>query len=135
MSLNDNQRRTLEVALRLLEVTLDDIDTLLERDRDGILYAVRTRIPVERTEELTRLSAEARALLTDLARKYQLQKQERDGARTISAQLSSRWESLEDTRPRKLRAYGPVDPALVPELDPPMERLIQLVLAMESLTR
>lgn len=135
MSLNENQKRGLEVTLRLLEVTLDDIDTMLERDRDGTLYAVRARIPPERTGELSRLSGEARALLADLARRYDLMKEERDGARIISGQLAARWEALEDARPVKLARYGPVDPELVPELGPAVERLIDLVLAMERLIR
>lgn len=135
MSLNEYQKTGLEVTLRLLEITLDDIDAILERDRDGTLYAVRTRILPERTAELSRLSTEARTLLADLARRYHLEKQERDGARIISGLLSARWEALEDTRPQKMRRYGPVDPELVPELGPAMERLIDLVLAMERLTR
>ena len=134
MSLNDSQKKGLEATLRLLETTLDDIAAILDRDRDGILYAVRTRIPPQRVNELLRLSAEARALIADLARKYHLEKQERNGARVIAGLLSVRWEALEDTRPEKLRRYGPVDPKLLPELGPPIERLIQLVLAMERLT-
>jgi len=135
MSLNESQTTSLTVTLRLLEITLDDIDAMLERDRDGILYAIRTRMPAERVSELARLSAEARSLLADLAQEYHLAKEERDGTRIISGLLSARWEALEDTRPQKLKRYGPVDPKLVPQLGPPMERLIELVLAMERLTR
>ncbi len=135
MSLNENQKRGLEATLRILEITLDDIGDVLDRDRDGTLYAVRNWIPPERTAELLRLSAEARTLIADLARRYHLKKQERDGARVISGLLSVRWEALEDTRPEKLHRYGPVDPKLVSELGPAIERLIDLVLAMERLTR
>ena len=135
MSLNENQKRGVEATLRLLEIALDEIADILDRDRDGTLYSVRTRIPPERSAELLRLSAEARTVIDDLARRYHLKKQERDGARVISALLSVRWESLEDTRPQKLHRYGAVDPKLVSELGPAIERLIDLVLAMEKLTR
>lgn len=134
MSLNENQKRGLEVTLRLLEIALDDIDGLLERDRDGTLYAVQTRMPPERAGELLALSAEARALLAELARKYRLVREERDGAKIISGLLSARWEALEEMRPQKMRRYGPVDPELVPELGSAVDRLIALVLAMERLT-
>ena len=135
MSLNESQKTSLVVTLRLLESTLDDIAGILERDREGILYAVRTRMPAEKASEMARLSAEARILLTDLPHRYHLENQERDGAKVISGLLSARWEALEDTRPQKLKRYGPVDPELVPDLGPPVERLIELVLAMERLTR
>ena len=135
MSMNEHQKRGFAVALRLLEITLDDIEALLRGDREGTLYSIRTRMSAKRNAELMALSAEVRVLLAELAQKYDLDREERDGKRIISGLLSARWEAFEDTRPQKMRRYGPVDPKLVPELGPSVERLIELVLAMERLTR
>ena len=135
MSLNEKQKQALGVTLRILETTLDDIDALLQRDREGTLYAIRTRIPPYKSAELRRLSADARTLVAELAGRYRLAKEERDGARIISGLLSATWEALEDTHPQKMGRYGPVAPLLASELGPAIERLIELVLAMERLTR
>lgn len=134
MSLNQYQQRSLGVTLRLLEKTLDDIEALLAADHQGLLYAVRTEISPEREMELRRLSKDARAVLAEMMRQYELPLQQEDGLRIISARLSSAWENLEDSRPRKLRRYGQVDPEVAEELEPQVEALIRLVLTMERLT-
>lgn len=51
----------------------------------------------------------------------------------IVGQLAIAWESLEEARSVKLRAYGGVDPTLVATLDPHIERLIALLLALDRL--
>ena len=134
MSLNQYQQRSLGVTLRLLEKALDDIEALLGAGHQGLLYAVRTEISPEREAELRQLSSDVRALLAELTQRYQLPVQQEDGLRIISARLSSAWEDLEDSRPRKLRRYGQVDPEVAEELEPRVEALTQLVLAMEKLT-
>ncbi len=135
MSLNQYQKRSVAVALRLLEKTLDDIEMLLARDHQGLLYAVRTEISPDREAELRRISGDVRAALAELAREYDLPIQQEDGLRVMSAKLSSAWENLEDSRPRKLRRYGSVDPEVAEVLEPQVEALIHMVLAMEKLTR
>ncbi len=135
MSLNQYQRRSLGVTLRLLEKALDDIEALLAADHQGLLYAVHTELTPELEMELRQLSGNVRALLAELAQRYQLPVQREDGLRIISARLSSAWENLEDSRPRKLRRYGQLDPEVAEELEPQVEALTRLVLAMEKLTR
>lgn len=134
MSLNQYQKQSLAVTLRLLEKTVDDIDALLSSDHRGLLYQVRTEIPPEREADLRRLSSDVRAALAELARRYELPVQQEDGLRIIAARLSSAWENLEDSHPRKLRRYGQVAPGVAEELGPQVEALIYLVLAMERLT-
>jgi len=132
MGMNINQERALAVTLRSLERALDQIDLLLERDRQGRLYVVRTGLSADQVEQLRRISREIRDVIARMAERYHLPSQEMDGARIISALLSSAWESLEDVHPRKLGRYGPVDPALIPELGPLIDGLIGLVLAMRA---
>lgn len=135
MSLNQYQKQSLAVTLRLLEKAADDMEALLSSDRLGLLYEVRTEISPEREAGLRRLSSQIRRILADLVQRYQLPLQQEDGLRIISARLSSAWENLEDSHPKKLRRYGEVDPQVAEELAPKIEALIHLVLAMESLTR
>jgi hypothetical protein len=42
------------------------------------------------------------------------------------------WSSLEDTRPKRLGGYGPMDPTAAASLDPLIGRLIDLVNAMRD---
>ncbi len=45
------------------------------------------------------------------------------------------WCDLEDVRPKKLGGYGPVNPQVYPVLDPPIQRLIQLVLLIDAVAQ
>jgi len=56
-----------------------------------------------------------------------------DGRRVIFGTLAVMRSALEDRRPERLTGFGPVSPEAVERLGPAMDRLIQLVLEMESL--
>ena len=81
------------------------------------------------------LGQEAEEIIARLAEEFHLGCSETPVSQTVVAQLSSAWESLEDTRPATLKRYGEVDPDLERSLGPGIGRLIELVLAMVVLAR
>ncbi len=48
------------------------------------------------------------------------------------AEFSLLWSDLEDARPHKLRAYGAINPQAHTILGPRLQRLIDLVLAIDE---
>ncbi|MGA2512619.1 MAG: hypothetical protein ABSG37_03270 [Candidatus Limnocylindrales bacterium] len=134
MSLNVNQERAVSVALRSLEERLARVEGLLDRDEEGLLY--RRRRPVWAREERARaeaILADLRSTIASISRAFNLAPEERDSAREIAGLMTISWESLAEVGSRRLRAYGRVDPALRDTLDPALERLIELVSALEDL--
>lgn len=133
MSLNPNQERAVSVALRLLEERLARVEELLHRDEQGLLY--RRLRPSWAREERARadaIVADLRSTIASASRAFNLVPEERDSGREIAGLMRISWENLAEVGSRRLRAYGHVDPALRDTLDPALERLMELVSALED---
>lgn len=95
---------------------------------DSSVLSVDTWTPSPEVRAATmELVAEARAEIAAAAAAFQIRPHERNGWQQIAAALASAWEVLEDTRPEKLRRYGPVRPELAERLAPHIERLLELI--------
>jgi len=132
MGLNVNQRRAVSVTLRLLEERLADIERAMEGSEQGILYRRIARFTPKQREQMRLLITAMREEIRGAATQFHLIVEEQSAARYVIGTLSMSWESLEETRPRKLKAYGEVDPALEETLEPILQRLIQLLFDLED---
>jgi len=123
------QARHTETVLRMIDSAIDRVDHLLERSlsQAGSPLADSRLAPetikVWRTE-FRRLHSECRSLYT----KYGLRERKLDVIRVLDAELSSLWEMLEDSRPRAMGGYGPMDPETASVLERDMARLVDRVL-------
>lgn len=135
MGLNENQLRTVTVTLRLLEQRLEDIERVAQQDVEGILYYRHAQFTPQQIRRIRQLIALMREEIRRAANQFQLPVEEVNVVRYIIGTLVLSWESLEESRPRKLKAYGDVDPALQDTLDPILRRLIQLLFTLEDAVR
>lgn len=131
--LNESQRRSLGVTMRRVELAVWRLEERLSRTKPPDL--VLTRFTNEPNDEqrsmLLRLITEVRREIAQVAEDYNLEVNEEDGMRSIMGEFTLLWADLEDTRPQKLRRYGPVRPQAIETLGPPVQRLIQLMLAID----
>jgi len=133
-SLNADQRRAVVVALRQLEERLARIEEILDRDESGALYRrSRPRLSSDERERAGAILAELRAAIASVAETHGLPAEERDPGREIAGLLRISWESLAEIDSRRLGAYGRVDPGLRASLDPTLERMMALVVAIEEI--
>lgn len=128
--LNHAQRTALTVTVRHLELTLDRIEALLAGAHAGRLHRTVTDLAPELAAPTPLLIAALRREIATMANEFSLTAAERDGRREIAGLLAIAWESLEDSRAAKLGRYGDIDPTLPDTLDPHIERLITLVVAL-----
>ena len=135
MGLNQYQASSVQVSLRMLEEALLTVDRLMRDESRGVLHRTILDIPEEQRRQIMELSHEAQDIIAQLAQEFNLGRVETPVHQMVTAQLSSAWESLEDTRPATLKRYGEVDPGLERTLGPGIGRLIELVLAMGVLAR
>lgn len=135
MSLNVNQRRAVAVTLRHLEETLANIDRVIHRGEQGILYRRVASFTPHQREQINRLITAMRAEIRRAAIQFDLPVEDQDAVRYVVGTLALMWEMLEDARPRKLANYGAVDPALEETLDPILQRLIELSFRITDVAR
>jgi len=133
MSLNPNQERAVAVRLRLLEERLAIVRRLMDEDEHGRLYR-RDRAPLsaEQRARMEALIVEIREEIAHVADTFGLASDEQDAARRIVGLLGITWEGLGDVRAGRLRGLGDVDPGLREQLNPSVERLMELVLALQK---
>jgi hypothetical protein len=105
-----------------------------ERPAEGLLTHY---IPVPETirprvESLTEQMREEVALLV---KEYELQPKALDSRSYIDAKMALTWAGLNEVLSSKLKRYGEVDPALSENLDPRLNRLIDLALQTAEVVR
>jgi hypothetical protein len=131
MPLNEAQTRALATTLEILEQRCQQMRRLIsDPAANGILHQVVDDIPATARDRILANLAAIEAVVARLAAEYQLTTQPRSARQILVALLSSSWEHLEDTRPAKLRRYGPVDPQAAAPLDAELARLLALMNTM-----
>ncbi len=119
-TLNENQRRSLSAGLQHVAGLLDEVDR--------VLAAVGSRSPFSRIGGDIRPSDAGvvrdyldriRRALLDAARRHGLDPRGYvvDAWRAIDVQIVGASISVDEMRPRRLRGYGPLDPAVALEVD------------------
>jgi len=133
--LNVHQRRALNSTLAHLERRLLSLEYLLREDEQGILIRRTGQPSPASRQQLLALFAQLRQEISTLAVEQALPGTEENIRATLMGTASVLWCDLEDIRPRTLTRYGAVDPTLEETIGPPIERLIQGVLAIEALVK
>ncbi|WP_376794024.1 hypothetical protein [Thermogemmatispora sp.] len=134
-ALSPGQRLALMTALRRLELAAWRLEERLrarERPPLTLTRMVDPFTPEQRAALLARLE-ELRAEVARLAQAYRLPEKE-ESLRTVAlAEFGLLWSDLEDLRPARLRDYGALSAQAADQLEPQIERLIGLVLAVNAL--
>lgn len=132
--LNENHRRVLANTLRRVELAAWRLEDQLVRGEFPQLALTRFTHPPTSGQQsaLLRLTKQVREEVAKLASDYQFEVGEQHSTRTIMAEFSLLWCDLEDARPHKLRAYGAINPQAHTILGPRLQRLIDLVLAIDE---
>jgi hypothetical protein len=136
--LNANHRRVLAVTLRRLELAVWRLQERLVSAETlpqlSLTHFTHPANPQQRTA-LLQLTQQIREEIAQLAAAFDLEVSEEDWMRSTMAEFTLLWCDLEDVRPKKLGGYGPVHPQAYPVLDPPIQRLIQLVLLIDAVAQ
>lgn len=126
-----NHAMVIRNALIELDRAVTTIERLMQSDRpeEGVLYRVHNRMPQEKRTAVLRLLAELREDILHLSSRLGLAPEVTDASNHAASLLSLLWSHLEDIRPRKLSAYGPVPPGAEADLlEASVEQMIIRVL-------
>lgn len=123
-TLNQSQTNSLWISLAGFEEALHRIERWLEEgEESGILYTRRLKLE-SATKKMIRKEVEnSLSTIKSLAQKYGLERREESLNGHILGQLSICWADLFDTKSKRLKGYGKIDPAVVEEIDRDIESL------------
>lgn len=120
--------------LRRLERALWQLEEQVTQEHvPGLTLTAFTHPPhVLQQALLVRLAQCLRQDIATLASEYGVKREEEDMQRAFHAMLTLLWADLEDSRPQKLRHYGPLHPDVAEQLGPRVQMLIDQVLALDG---
>jgi len=127
MSLNEHQKRHVTITLRLLDKEIAQMERLVQREAEGVLFKRVSDIDEAERERLRTLAAAMRKVLRRLKERFDLTVEEESTRQTLMAHFPHLWSDLEEVRPKELGVYGAVDPGLTETLEPDVDLLIQMV--------
>jgi hypothetical protein len=132
-TLTEPQRRHLMVILDRIEAALAEIVSLATAPRsDGTLVLDLPDLPADLLARVRpELNRVHRSILT-LATRFDLDRQPRSRRRRSHALIGTAIVQAEDAKGAALRAYGPVEPSVVRELDPIMHEIGQALAAIAA---
>lgn len=132
--LNDSQRTSLSIALRLADQQLRAIESVLERPQENrVMYEIRDDLTPAMRQRLPVLIEAVNALIKELRDMLHLHREVAPASRQAFKGLPILWEVLQESTSARLRRYGEVDPRLGSALDPELKKLESLLMEMEEI--
>lgn len=132
VEINDNHRRALTSALRMVQNTL----------REFVEIVVSASGPTDRrfssqqAKELLKRISQAQQQVASLSTQFKIPAiEETDPAWTISVGVASLWNILEDCKSKRLRGYGEVADSTKPLLDKEIQKLIEVLQEIAAVAR
>ncbi len=132
--LNDAQRNSLRIVMRLIEEKMRAIERQLDQPLEHwLLFEVRNDITPDIERALRQPIQEVYTLIGALIEQFALPLETELASREILKGLSHLWVMLQESDSNSFQRYGTVNPALAPELDPQIDRLARLMLELERI--
>ncbi|OQB39917.1 MAG: hypothetical protein BWY06_01420 [Candidatus Latescibacteria bacterium ADurb.Bin168] len=125
--LSENHRRIVGSSLRYAEDQILFCRRLLTETSENRMTRFADEYSDDQIRALVELCDELHEKLVSFADRAGVSPAERSVSRHVSGIMSSIWETLEDLRPRKLRAYGDVPADAARELEPIVEDAVQII--------
>ncbi len=132
-ALTDAQKKSLGIALKMLEERLFMFRLLLKEDAySGVMYHLKIDFSREQKKQLNAHFDRILKGIEHLKSKFNLSPVNETLNDQILSSTTYLWTVLEDEKSRKLKRYGRVDAQLAKELDPLLHELID---DLNALTR
>ena len=124
--LNDNQKRKISTTLRFLGTDLLKLEQIFSGDND---------IPPSHRKDLIDLVSLAGQRSDDLSAIFDLHERRMTASREAIGILSALWVDLQEIRADKLRSYGKVSSEVESDLDPEIDKIMNLISEMQRILR
>ena len=119
--------RSVSASIYLVEKTIDELENMLTQPRQHFTYETVNDIDDSDKEKLLQSIKQTRVFITELMRKYSLNKEITYMSRILNARKSRMWEILGDTTSQRMKGYGHLPGETAAELDQDIKKLTGLI--------
>ncbi|MBN2117457.1 MAG: hypothetical protein JW730_12850 [Anaerolineales bacterium] len=132
--LNPTQKNLLRITLRRFEENLLHAQAWLDGNEEkGALYLRKLTLPVKRRQQAETEIRAALDLIAKVSHDFDLPTESENSAALIRAEMSISWADLLDSRAGELKRSGAVHPELSDVLDPSIQGLARIALALTGI--
>jgi len=131
-ALSENHARVIAITLRLMEKELDQIESYINRGARGRMYIIIDDLSQNTREILLERIKRLKECICELADILHLQPEPTSLTGFIRGTISSCWVNICDIEPKRLKAYGAVDPDIASTLDYYTAKLSELINSIKA---
>ena len=124
--LTENHKRSLSSTLIVVEQILIDIEAIMVNSNQTCCYELKKDLDNITVEHNQKVIKEALALICILKEKYNTQKATQSVQRIIDAKKTKIWETIHNSKSRKIKGFGDFSQKIVNEYDSDLDRLLSI---------
>ena len=126
--LNNAQKNSLQVSLRMLEEKILTMEMLIEnKTMTGELYSFNVDLAEDEIENLKNIFIEMHKLIAEMKHIFNFDDQEEFLSKQLVGMSAYYWTIFMDETSEKLKRYGDVSPQLENILDPMIEKFVYYI--------
>lgn len=124
--LSDNHKRSLSSTLIIVEQHLFEIIDVMDDTNQKCCFEISKDIDYEKIEHNKKVISEALELICSLKEKYCTDKAIQSLKRVVNAKKSKIWETLHNSKSRRMKGFGEFPQKIVKEYDSDLDQLISI---------
>jgi hypothetical protein len=124
--LSDNHKRSLSSTLIIVEQHLFEIRDVMDDTNQKCCFEITKDIDSRSIEHNKDVINEALALICSLKEKYCTDKATQSLKRVVNAKKSKIWETLHNSKSRRMKGFGEFPQKIVKEYDNDLDQLISI---------
>jgi hypothetical protein len=126
IELTENHKRSLSSTLMVVEQLLEELEDIMADSKQTCCYELKKdldRITIEHNQKVIK---EALRVICSLKEKYSTDKSVQSLQRLIDAKKTKIWETLHNSKSRRVKGYGEFSQKIVKEYDSDLDHLMAI---------
>ena len=124
--LPDNHKRSLSSTLMVVEQLLFELRDVMDNSNQTCCYELNKDIDYKTLEYNNKIISEALVLICSLKEKYRTDKATQSLKRIIDAKKTKIWETLHNSKSRRMKGFGEFPQKIVKEYDNDLDHLMSI---------
>jgi hypothetical protein len=124
--LTDNHKRSLSSTLMVVEQLLFELQDVMVNSNQTCCYELKKDLDNRTIEHNQEIIKEALSLTCTLKEKYNADKAVQSMQRIIDAKKTKIWETLHNSKSRRMKGFGEFPQKLIKEYDNDLDRLMTI---------
>ena len=126
IELTENHKRSLSSTLMVVEQLLEELEDIMADSKQTCCYELKKDLDIIKIEHNQKVIKEALTVICALKEKYNTDKSVQSLQRLIDAKKTKIWETLHNSKSRRMKGFGEFSQKIVKEYDSDLDHLMAI---------